>query len=105
MPKILKVTPENLEKYAKKQDAASSKAAEAAAATSGLGTSVWLSHGVISGVSNVTFSDAQTVRSAACGKISAAAHSLAEKLRSAKATYEGIDAQLADNLNKQVLDK
>jgi Excreted virulence factor EspC, type VII ESX diderm len=105
MPKVLKVTPENLEKYAKKQDAASSKAGEAAGATSGLGTDCWLYQGVISGVSNGTVSDTAKVRSAAGGKISAAAHSLAEKLRAAKLTYEGVDAQLADNLNKQLLDK
>ncbi|ORW74208.1 hypothetical protein AWC23_05340 [Mycobacterium saskatchewanense] len=99
------VVPENLEKYAKKQDAASSKASEAAGATSGLGTNVWLYQGVISGVSNGAVSDAEVVRSAACGKISAAAHSLAEKLRAAKLAYEGVDVDLGVNINKQVLDK
>jgi hypothetical protein len=105
MTKNLFVTPANLEKYATKQDAASSKAAEAAGATSGLGGWCWAYQGVISGVSNGKITDTEKVRSAAAGKISAAAKSLAEKLRAAKAVYENIDAQLADNINKQMQDK
>jgi hypothetical protein len=105
MPTNLIVTPANLEKYALKQDAASTKAGEAAGATSGLGGLAWLSHGLISGVSNGKITDTEKVRSAACGKISAAAHSLAEKLRAAKLAYQGVDAQLSANINKQMLDK
>jgi hypothetical protein len=105
MPNNLIVTPANLEKYALKQDAASAKAADAAGATSGLGGWCWAYHGVISGVSNGKITDTEKVRSAACGKISAAAKSLAEKLRAAKLAYEGVDAQLGVDINKQMLDK
>jgi hypothetical protein len=105
MPNNLTVTPANLEKYALKQDAASTKAGESAGETSALGGWCWAYHGLISGVSNGKITDAQKVRSAACGKLSAAAKSLAEKLRAAKAAYEGVDAELGDNINKQMLDK
>ena|ERR1700761_1483997 len=105
MAKNLVVVPGKLEDYAKKQDLASGKAAEAAGATSGLGGWCWAYQGVISGVSNGKITDTEKVRSAAGGKISAAAKSLAEKLRAAKLAYEGVDTQMGADINKQMIDK
>lgn len=105
MPKDLFVIPKYLEDYAKAQDAASAKAGEWAGVTSGLRGACWIAHGVVSGPSNEAFGGGHSGRSSACGTIAAAAKSLAEKLRAAKEVYEGVDNQLAEDVNKQMLDK
>jgi ESX secretion-associated protein EspC/F len=99
------VKPAKLEGYAVAQDNAGNKATELGGATSQLETNGWLYQGVVSGYANVAYGKGHEARKKACDAIAGAAHSLAAKLRAAKETYEGADAQLADTLNKQVLDK
>jgi len=101
----LSVTPEYLEKLAKKQDDASGKASEAATAASKIETAVWVTHGVISGVSNSAFTAAEQVRSNAGKNIATAASDLAAKLRAADTVYAGVDDDSSVNISKQVLDR
>jgi Excreted virulence factor EspC, type VII ESX diderm len=101
----LAVTPGYLEKLATKQDEASKKAGEAAGAASDTEWKVWLTHGVISGISNGAFSTAEGVRRSAGANISRAASDLAAKLRTASQTYESVDEELRGNIDKQVLPK
>ncbi|BBZ46760.1 ESX-1 secretion-associated protein [Mycobacterium parmense] len=98
----LAITPDYLEKLAKKQDDASSKARDAATAASGIETAVWVTHGVISGVSNSAATAAEGVRRGAANNIATAASDLAAKLRTAAQTYTGVDQDTSENLNKQV---
>lgn len=101
----LSVTPEYLDKLAKKQDDAASAAAEAASTATGVSTSCWLTHGVISGSSNGAFGTTADARKAAGETIRDAAADLAAKLRTAKITYQGVDEELGGNLDKQILSK
>ncbi|MBO0677341.1 ESX-1 secretion-associated protein [Mycolicibacterium sp. S2-37] len=101
----LTVTPDYLEKLAKKQDDAVTEAGGAAGAASGTGTSCWINHGVISGASNSSISTAEDSRAAAGKTISQACSDLAAKLRVARQAYASVDAELGGNLDKQVLSK
>jgi hypothetical protein len=105
MAKDLYVKPAKLELYAVAQDNAGNKATEWAAVAGSLEKDGWVYQGVVSGYANVAYGKGHEARKAACDAIAAAAHSLAAKLRAAKTTYEGTDNQLADNLNKQMVDK
>ncbi|MGF2947291.1 ESX-1 secretion-associated protein [Mycobacterium sp. Lab-001] len=100
----LAVTPEYLEKLAKKQDDASGKASDAATAAAKIETAVWVTHGVISGVSNSAFTAAEKVRANAGKNIATAASDLAAKLRTADTVYAGVDEDLGASIDKQVLD-
>ncbi len=99
----LLVTPEYLEKLATRQDEASKKAADAAGAAANIEVAVWVTHGVISGVSNSSFTAAEKARRGAGGNISTATSDLAAKLRTASQTYSGVDDDLRGNLGTQVL--
>jgi uncharacterized protein YukE len=101
----LDVTPEYLEKLAKKQDDAATEASAAAAAADGTGTWCWVNHGVISGASNSAFGGAESARSAAGKALRQASVDLAAKLRTAKETYTGVDDDLSKPVDKQVLPK
>jgi Excreted virulence factor EspC, type VII ESX diderm len=101
----LTVTPEYLEKIAKRQDEAASEAAGAASAAAGTGSACWLTHGVISGSSNSSIGDTESARQAAGNAIKQASVDLATKLRTAKETYTAVDSELGGNLDKQVLSK
>jgi uncharacterized protein YukE len=101
----LEVDPRDLEDMAKKQDGAAEKSGEAKGVTSGVETAVWVTHGVISGASNTAFTAAEKVRRGAAHNIEQASIDLAAKLRAAKETYEGVDADLSANIKKQVLDR
>jgi hypothetical protein len=99
------VTPSTLETLAKNQEAAVKDAQQAAEAMNGVGTDCWVSHGVISGASNGGFNSIESIRKAAGNAIANASNLMAAKLRTAKKAYEGVDSELAGNLNKQLLDK
>jgi hypothetical protein len=101
----LLVSPIILETLASSQDAAAKDAQAAADALSGTGSDCWVSHGVISGSSNGAFSTIEDIRQAAGSALADASKGLAAKLRAAKLAYEGVDGELAGNLNKQMLDK
>ena len=101
----LTVDPDYLERLAKKQDDASGKAADAATAAAKIETAVWVTHGVISGVSNSAFTAAENVRRNAGKNIATAASDLAAKLRTAHTAYADVDSDLGANLDKQVLDR
>jgi hypothetical protein len=99
------VTPATLETLAKNQEAAVKDAQAAADAMNGTGTDCWVSHGVISGSSNGAFNTIEGIRKAAGTALANASNLMAAKLRTAKKAYEGVDAELAGNLNRQMLDK
>ncbi|OBI59772.1 ESX-1 secretion-associated protein [Mycobacterium sp. E796] len=99
----LTVTPDYLEKLAKSQDQASTTAGDAATATSKIEVAVWVTHGVISGVSNSAFTAAEKARQGAGNNIKTAASDLAAALRTAGKTYAAVDEELSGNLDKQVL--
>jgi ESX secretion-associated protein EspC/F len=99
----LGVKPGHLEELAKDQDTASAKSKQAAGAASKIESSVWVTHGVISGVSNTSFTNAERARSAAGGNIAATSADLAAKLRTAARAYEGVDSDLSANVDKQIL--
>jgi hypothetical protein len=106
MATSLGVSPTILELLATKQEAAAEKSGEAAGATGGLTTAVWVTHGVISGVSNGAFSSAEDMRKKAGQNLATAGKDLAAKLRAAKQAYTGVDHDLGDNIDKtQMLDK
>jgi Excreted virulence factor EspC, type VII ESX diderm len=98
-------SPGYLEKLAKKQDDGAGKTREAATATKGIETAVWVTHGVISGVSNGSFTAAEEARRSACNSVASAISDLAAALRTAEITYQGVDADLGENLNTQVHSK
>ena len=100
----LLVSPTILETLAKNQTDAAKDAQAAADALSGTGSDCWVSHGVISGSSNGAFSTIEDTRQAAGSALADASSLLAAKLRAAKQAYEGVDGELGENLNKQILD-
>jgi uncharacterized protein YukE len=99
----LEVTPGYLDKLAGKQDTAATEAAGAAMAAAGVGTSCWITHGVISGSSNGAFDTAEEARAAAGNTIAQASVNLAAKLRTGSKTYAAVDDEVSGNINKQVL--
>jgi hypothetical protein len=101
----LLVSPTILETLAKNQEAAQKDAQAAADALNGTGSNCWLTHGVISGASNGGFGTVEGIRKTAGEALGNASLLLAAKLRAAKAAYEGVDGELGDNLDKQMLDK
>jgi hypothetical protein len=101
----LLVSPRILETLAKNQADAAKYAQAAADALSGTGSDCWVSHGVISGTSNGAFDTIEGIRKAAGSALANAGNGLAAKLRTAKQAYEGVDGELSENLNKQVLDR
>ena|SRR5271156_3275956 len=101
----LLVSPTTLTTLADKQDAAATHAQAAADAMSGTGSDCWVSHGVISGSSNGAFSTVEDIRQAAGSALADGSKGLAAKLRAARLAYDGVDGELAGNLNKQMLDR
>jgi hypothetical protein len=101
----LLLSPATLETLATRQEAAQKDAQAAADALNGTGGNCWLTHGVISGCSNGAFDTIEGIRKTAGAALGSASLLLAAKLRTAKTAYEGVDRELAGNLNKQLLDK
>jgi Excreted virulence factor EspC, type VII ESX diderm len=99
------VTPEHLDKLATAQDQASTQAGTAASAADGLEVDLWVSHGVVSGASNVAFTKAAAARKSTGDAMSKASTELAGKLRTAKGVYATTDDQAGENIDKQVLDR
>lgn len=101
----LLLDPSKLEALARYQEAAAKDAEAAAGDLNGTGSSCWVSHGVISGSSNGAFSTIEDIRQAAGLALANGSKGFAAKLRAAKLAYEGVDGELAGNLNKQMLDR
>jgi hypothetical protein len=101
----LLLDPSTLETLATNQEAAAKDAQAGADALNGTGGNCWLTHGVISGASNGAFVTIEDIRKAAGTALANASNKMAAKLRTAKKAYEGVDGELAANLNKQMLDK
>lgn len=98
------ITSEHLNTLATTQDQASTQAGAAATAASNLEVQAWVSHGVISGASNIAFAKAAAARQSTGQAMSTASTELALKLRTAKEAYETTDEQSGKTLNKQVLE-
>ncbi|SPM43461.1 ESX-1 secretion-associated protein EspC [Mycobacterium numidiamassiliense] len=101
----LVVTPTHLDKLAATQDQAAAQATTAASAGSNVQVAAWVTHGVISGVSNVAFTGAAAARQKTAEAVSKASTELAAKLRTAKAVYTGTDDEAGQNIDRQVLDR
>ena len=99
------VSPDYLKLLASKQDSAKEKAAGAAKAGDGIGSMVWISHGVFSGWSDGAMVGLEPMRKAAGEVMKNAANELAAKLRAAAETYESVDQELKANLDTQMLDR
>ena len=99
------VDPEYLNKLATHLDDAEQEAVDAAAAVVGLTTACYMTHGVISGLSNDAFGRAEQARMSAATAIALTAHNLAAKVRAAGAVYASVDGDLAANIATQMLDK
>lgn len=78
---------------------------EAAKQFDGLGWHTLLTHGFISGVSVAGTRACESARAACCKALADASRNMSVKLLTAKAAYTGVDSELADNLDKQMLDK
>ena len=79
------VTPEHLNKLATAQEQASTQAGTAASAAANLEVAVWVSHGVVSGASNVAFTKAAAARQKTGQAMSTASTSLPESCAPPKA--------------------
>jgi hypothetical protein len=100
----LAVTPEHLDSLATKQDQAATQATTAASAGSNVKVATWVSHGIISGASNVAFTNAAEARKKIADTMSQASTGLAGKLRTAKAVYGGADDAAGKSIDKQLRD-
>ncbi|SOX53208.1 ESX-1 secretion-associated protein [Mycobacterium ahvazicum] len=101
----LAVTPEHLDNLATKQDQASTQAKTAGSAGSNVEVAVWVTHGVISGTSNVAFTKAAAARKKTADAMSKASTGLAGKLRTAKAVYGSADDEAGKSIDRQLLDR
>ena len=101
----LKVTPEYLEKLAAKQAEAAAADLEAAKPPAETQKWIWVTHGVMSGFSNVAGSAAESSRRAAAEALQQVSLDLAAKLRTGKQVYTAVDEETGQNLDKQMSDK
>ncbi|MCV7408882.1 hypothetical protein AWC05_07210 [Mycobacterium florentinum] len=101
----LAVTPEHLDTLAKKQDQAATQATTAASAGSNVEVATWVTHGIISGASNVAFTRAAAARKKTADAVSKASTDLAGKLRTAKTVYGSADGEASENIDRQLLDR
>lgn len=101
----LLLDPSKLETLATNQESAAKDAETAANDLNGTGGDCWLNHGVISGSTNVAFDTIEGIRRSAGSALANASLNMAAKLRTAKLAYGGVDFELGENLNKQMLDK
>jgi hypothetical protein len=100
----LAVTPEHLDSLATKQDQAATQATTAASAASNMEVATWVTHGIISGASNIAFTKAAAARKKTADTMSQASTGLAGKLRTAKAVYGNADDEAGRSIDKQLLD-
>lgn len=101
----LNLSPTILRTLANSQTTAAPYAQAGADALNGLGSDCWISHGVISGASNGALDTIEGIRKAAGTAFSDASLGLAAKLTAADRAYEGVDSELADNLDAQMVDR
>ncbi|WAC89805.1 type VII secretion target [Mycobacterium sp. Aquia_213] len=101
----LAVTPEHLDTLATKQDQAATQATTPASAGANVEVATWVTHGVVSGVSNVAFTKAAAARKKTADAMSQASTKLAGKLRTAKAVYGSADGEASENIDRQLLDR
>ncbi|BBY21414.1 type VII secretion target [Mycobacterium stomatepiae] len=101
----LTVTPEHLDKLATSQTQAASQATTASSAGSNVEVATWVTHGIISGASNVAFTKAAAARKKTADAMSKASTELAGKLRTAKAVYGSADDEAGKNIDRQLLDR
>jgi len=99
----LHVTTSYLEELAEKHDTSSTDVEDAAKVTSGIGSTVWTSHGVICGRCNSAVAEAEAARRSANAAVKAAGIEIAKKLRAAGDAYDSTDQQASENLDTQVL--
>ena len=101
----LAVTPATLATLATTQDTAANQAHTAGSAAANLKVQVWVSHGVVSGASNVAFTNAEAARRSVADALKKSSTELAEKLRTAKTVYQTTDDHTATNLDQQILNR
>lgn len=99
------VTPEHLDTLATKQDQAAAQATSAASAGSNVEVATWVTHGIISGASNVAFTKAAAARKKTAEAVSKASTDLAGKLRTAKSVYGSADDAASESIDRQLLDR
>jgi Excreted virulence factor EspC, type VII ESX diderm len=99
----LTVTPDYLDNLATIQDQTADKTGSAATVASGIATDLWVTHGVISGKSNVELISAEAARRSVVEAMQKVSVDLATKLRAAGDAYVGTDGQAAANIDEQVL--
>jgi hypothetical protein len=98
----LALTASYLDGLSENQDDAANTAGSAARTASGIETSVWVTHGVVSGASNIAFAEAEAARRAAGGAMKKFSADLAVKLRTADEAYQRTDEQAGNNIDRQM---
>lgn len=99
----LQVTTSYLEELAAKHDLSSADVRAAAAVTSGIGSTMWTSHGVICATANMAVAEAESARSAANAAVESVGTEIAKRLRAAGGAYDGTDERAGESLDAQVL--
>ncbi len=100
--KELTVDPGYLHELAQTQQQAATDLGKAANVTDGAGTSVWVSHGVYTGLGNEAFRDAANSRHAAAEAMKKLSECLANRLNQAGETYKMSDQQQGQLLDNQM---
>lgn len=98
----LRVTSQYLRELADKQDLAAGQIGSAGKAARGIGTKLWVTHGVVCGATNEAVTHAEAARRAAAHAMRGVSTDLAAKLRDAARHYDGTDVEAATNLDDQV---
>ncbi|SOX53211.1 ESX-1 secretion-associated protein [Mycobacterium ahvazicum] len=101
MDKKLDATPQHIVALATAQESAAAQALRAGATGSNLRDAVWVTHGVISGASNVAFTKASAARAKTAEAVSKTAAALAQKLQTAKNAYQNTDEAMSNSLAAQ----
>jgi hypothetical protein len=103
----LLLNPAILTTLANNQEAAAKNAEAAANDLNGIAVDCQVSHGAVPGCAMASngLVTLEGIRQAACNELVNGSKNLAAKLRTARQAYEGVDGELADNLNKQMLDR
>ncbi|MEE6138071.1 ESX-1 secretion-associated protein [Mycobacterium sp. 050128] len=101
----LVVTPNYLGQLATIENQTSARIASAAAATKGISSDVWLTHGVGSEPSNIALTRVEAARRGAVEAMQSVCQDLAVKLGTAAAAYASTDEQAAGNIDKQLVSR
>lgn len=99
----LAVTSGYLDTLAQLQDQAAETAGSAETATSGIGKNLWLTHGVVSSITNIAVDKAEAVRRTVGEAMKHASTGLAAKLRTASTAYDHTDEQAGLTIDGQVI--